>query len=192
MGTIWIVGITAAVLLLLVTIFFNKVIYARNMANNAFAGIDAYLKKRYDLIPNLVATVQQYVKHEKGILWEITALRTRAMNDNLTSEEKIEINNILTKAMHSLHVTMENYPDIKANSNFLQLQASLNEIEEQLSAARRAYNAAVNSYNNVIQMLPSNIIAMIMGLKPKSFFEVLETERKNIHLKELFAYENHR
>lgn len=186
MGTMWIIGIIATILLLLIIIFFNKVVYARNMANNAFAGIDAYLKKRYDLIPNLVATVQQYAKHEKGILSEITALRAQAMENNLTSEEKIEVNNRLTQAMHSLHVTMENYPDLKANSNFLQLQASLNEIEEQLSAARRAYNAAVNSYNNVIQMLPSNIIAMIMGLKPKSFFVALETERKNIDLRELF------
>ena len=186
MSIAWIIAIVVVVLVLPIIGIYNRLIYSRNMANNAFAGIDAYLKKRYDLIPNLVATVSRYAKHEKEILEEITALRARAIDGGTSNEERVEINNRLTKAMHSLNVAVEGYPDLKANSNFLTLQASLNEVEEQLSAARRAYNAAVNSYNNMTGMFPSNIVAMIMGFKSKAYFEVVETERENIDLKSMF------
>lgn len=178
--------IIIVVVALLLIILFNSLISKRNQVNNAFAGIDAYLKKRYDLIPNLVATVQQYMGHEKSIFTEITALRTEASKTNLSNEEKIDLNNKLTKAMHSFNVAVENYPDIKANTNFLQLQAAMNEIEEQLSAARRAYNAAVNSYNNTVQMFPTNLIAAILGFKAKSYFEVIDEERKNVNVNDLF------
>ncbi len=171
---------------LILILMFNSLISKKNQVNNAFASIDVYLKKRYDLIPNLVAAVQNYMNYEIKILTEITALRTKAINGNLTNEEKIDINNKLSNSLHQINIAVENYPDIKASTNFLQLQASLNDIEEQLSAARRAYNASVNSYNNAVQMFPTNLFAMLMAYKPKSYFEIIDTERKNIDINTLF------
>ncbi len=186
MSTGLIIGIIAAVALIL-ALMFNSLIGKRNQVNNAFASIDAYLKKRYDLVPNLVAAVQTYMQHEKSTLTEITELRAKAISGNLTDDEKVELNNKMSKALHSINVAVENYPDLKANTNFLQLQAALNEIEEQLSAARRAFNAAVNSYNNAVQMFPTNIIALIMGFKSKAYFEIIEAERQNVNVKDLFS-----
>lgn len=178
--------IVIIVVLLIVIILFNSLIAKRNAVNNAFAGIDAYLKKRYDLIPNLVAAVQKYMEHERGLLTEITELRSRAISGNISDNERVELDNKITRALGAINVAVENYPDLKANSNFLQLQASLNEVEEQISAARRAYNAAVNSYNNAVQMFPTNLVAMILGFKARSFFEASETERQNVNVKNLF------
>jgi LemA protein len=172
--------------LLLIVILFNSLIAKRNAVNNAFAGIDAYLKKRYDLIPNLVAAVQKYMEHERGLLNEITELRSRAISGNISDSERVELDNIISRALGAINIAVENYPDLKANTNFLQLQASLNEVEEQLSAARRAYNAAVNSYNNAVQMFPTNLVAMIMGFKARPFFEASEAERQNVNVKNLF------
>jgi LemA protein len=186
MSTTWIIVIAVAIVLLIIIMINNSLVGKNNQVINAFAGIDAYLKKRYDLIPNLVATVQQYMGHEKSVLTEITALRTQALNTNLSPDEKIDLSNKLNKALHSINVAVENYPELKANTNFLQLQASMNEIEEQLSASRRAYNAAINSYNNAVQMFPTNIIAGIKGMKAKASFEALETERQNVNVKDLF------
>lgn len=189
MNTITIIWIAAP---LVVILFWaiglsNRLVFRRNQADSAFASIDAYLKKRYDLIPNLVAAVQQYMGHEKSILTEITALRAEALKPGLTGDEKIEINNNLNRALHSVHVAVENYPELKSDKNILHLQASLNEVEEQLSAARRAYNAAVMSFNNSVQSFPSGIIASMRGFKAKSFFETVDAERTNINVKELFS-----
>ncbi len=172
--------------LLLIVILFNSLIAKRNAVNNAFAGIDAYLKKRYDLIPNLVAAVQKNMEHERGLLNEITELRSRAISGNISDRERVELDNKISRALGAINIAVENYPDLKANTNFLQLQASLNEVEEQLSAARRAYNAAVNSYNNAVQMFPTNLVAMIMGFKARPFFEASEAERQNVNVKNLF------
>ncbi|NCB27358.1 MAG: LemA family protein, partial [Bacteroidia bacterium] len=158
----------------------------RNEADNAFASVDAYLKKRFDLIPNLVAAVQQYMVHEKSILTEITALRSEAMKTGLSSNETIEINNRMNRALHSVNVAMENYPDLKANTNILQLQASLNEVEEQLSAARRTYNATVLSFNNGVQLFPSSLIASMRGLRTRAYLETPDQERNNIDVDALF------
>ena len=178
--------IIAIVAVLIIIFLFNSLIGKRNQVNNAFASIDAYLKKRYDLIPNLVSAVQTYMQHEKSVLTEITELRTKALSGNLSDDEKVELNNKMNKALHSINIAVENYPDLKANTNFLQLQASLNEIEEQLSAARRAFNASVNSYNNSVQMFPTNLVALIMGMKAKNYFEAAEQERQNVNIKNLF------
>ncbi|HTN67888.1 MAG TPA: LemA family protein [Dysgonamonadaceae bacterium] len=164
----------------------NRLTYRRNQADNAFASVDAYLKKRFDLIPNLVAAVQQYMGHEKSVLTEITSLRTAATKADLTSEEKVEINNQMNRALRSVNVVMENYPDLKANTNILQLQASLNEVEEQLSAARRAYNAAVMSFNNGVQLFPSSVIAAMRGFGAKTYLETPDAEREKINVKKLF------
>lgn len=179
--------IIGIVVVLLIILLFNSLIGKRNQVNNAFAGIDSYLKKRYDLVPNLISSVQTYMIHEKSTLTEITELRTKAISGTLTDDEKIDLNNKMSKALHSINIAVENYPDLKANTNFLQLQAALNEIEEQLSAARRAFNAAVNSYNNAVQMFPTNIFALIMGMKSKAYFEAIEAERQNVNVKDLFS-----
>ena len=184
--TIILIAAPLVFLLLLYIILSNRLTYRRNQAENAFASLDAYLKKRFDLIPNLVAAVQQYMGHEKSVLTEITALRSEAMKSGLSSDEVIEINNRMNRAMRSVNVAMENYPDLKSNTNILQLQASLNEVEEQISAARRAYNASVLSFNNGVQLFPSSLIASIRGFSSKPYLETADTERNNIDVNSLF------
>ena len=174
-------------LLVVVSIFlYNYLISKKNQVENIFASVDALLKKRYDLIPNLVASVKEYMKHEKDILEEITKLRSKAINPNISDEEKIELNQEISRLLGNIMVAVENYPELKANQNILHLQQTLNEIEEQISAARRAYNQAVTDYNNAIEMFPTNIFASYMGYKRKKVFEISENERKNIDVKELF------
>ena len=185
MGSLVII-IALVVLVLFFIISYNRLVRLRNDADKAFASIDVMAKKRYDLIPNLVASVQKYMEHERGTLTEITELRAKAISGNLSDNEKVELENRISRTMGSIMVAVENYPDLKANQNFLQLQGSLNEVEEQLSAARRAYNAAVTDYNNATQMFPSNIFAMMFGFKSKRLFEISEKERENVDVKSLF------
>ena len=165
---------------------YNRLTRLRNDAENAFASVDVYLKKRFDLIPNLVAAVQQYMDHEKSVLTEITALRSRALQPGVTGDEMIDINNKMNRALHSVNVAVENYPDLKSSTNFLQLQASLNEVEEQLSAARRAYNATILAFNNGVELFPSNLVASIRNFIRKPFLETPEAERANVDVKSLF------
>jgi LemA protein len=172
--------------LLLIVGLYNSLIMKKNQVNNAFAGMDAMLKKRFDLIPNLVSSVQQYMTHEKGVLTELTALRTKALSGGLSEEEKVDVNNKLTKAIGGIMVAVENYPALKASDNFLQLQRALNEIEEQLSAARRSFNASVTDLNNAIEVFPSNLLASAMGFSKRQLFEIPETERKNVDVNALF------
>jgi LemA protein len=165
---------------------YNGLVRKRNEVENTFGAIDAMLKKRYDLLPNLVATVKEYMKYEAGVLTQITELRAKATSGNLSSDEKVVIENELARKMGSIMVAVENYPDLKANQNFMQLQGSWNEIEEQISAARRAFNAAVTIYNNSVEVFPSNIIALMFSFKRKHVFEIDESERQNISAKNLF------
>ena len=181
-----IIGIVLVAVVLVVVILYNSLVNKKNQVANSFAGIDALLKKRYDLIPNLVAAVQKYMGHEKGTLTEITQLRARAVSGNVSDDEKVALNNQIGKMLGGIMVAVENYPDLKANQNFLQLQAALNETEEQIAAARRAYNAAVTDYNNAIEMFPTNILAGMMNYKGKPFFEAAEAERQNVDVKKLF------
>ncbi len=182
-----IILIAAAVLLVLIIIsMINRLIRRKNEVEKIFGSVDALLKKRYDLIPNLISSVQNYMIHEKEILTNLTELRARAINPDISSNEKIEIQNKLSHALGGIMVAVEAYPDLKASVNFLQLQASLNEVEEQISAARRAYNAAVTDYNNAVELLPSNLIAMLIGYKRKPVMETPENERKNVNVKQLF------
>jgi len=187
MDTLTIVLLVAAGILVLWFIAsYNGLIVKRNEADKAFASIDTMAKKRYDLIPNLVATVQQYMQHERATLTEITELRAKATSGNLSDEEKIALDGKISKAMSGIMIAVENYPDLKASTNFMQLQGSLNEVEEQLSAARRFYNAAVTTYNNAIQMVPTNIVAGMFNFKAKKLFEISEQERQNVDVKALF------
>jgi LemA protein len=166
---------------------YNGLVGKKNAVENAFASIDTYLKKRYDLIPNLVATVKQYMEHERGLLEKVTELRARALSGSAPPDEQVAINNELNKALGGIMVAVENYPQIKANESFTMLQRSLNEVEEQLSAARRAFNAAVTDFNNAVEMFPTNIMAGMMHYTRRQLFEVPETERATPDVKTLFA-----
>jgi LemA protein len=178
--------IAAALGLLIIILLYNSLINKKNQVQNAFGGIDALLKKRYDLIPNLISAVKTYMKHEAGVLTEITELRTKAASGQLSDDEKVNLDNKISKSIGGIMVAVENYPDLKASQNFSQLQAALNEVEEQISAARRAYNAAVTDYNNATEMFPTSFFASLMGYKIKTLFEISETERENVDVANLF------
>jgi LemA protein len=178
--------ISVAVVLLLIISMYNGLIRRKNEVENAFGGIDAQLKKRFDLIPNLVSAVKQYMQHEQETLTKLTELRTQAQSPNLSNEDKVAINNELTQNMGKLMVSVENYPELKASDNFVQLQRSLNEVDSQISAARRNYNAAITDYNNGIKTFPRSIVASVMGLQSKAVFVIPEQERANPNIKELF------
>ena len=183
MSVILIFVIVIAIILVLM---YNSLVAKKNQVDNIFAGIDTQLKKRYDLIPNLVATVQKYMEHEKGILEEVTKLRSEANKPNISDEHKMKLDAKVTSALGSIMVAVENYPELKANENVMHLQRSLNEVEEQISAARRAYNQAVTDYNNALEMIPTNFMASAMGYTKKAVFEIPDEQRKNVNVKELF------
>lgn len=175
------------VLVVLWVAIHNGLVAKRNSVENAFAGIDATLKKRFDLIPNLVATVKQYAQHEADTLIKVTQARTQAMSGPLSPSARVDLENQLTRALGGLMVAVESYPQLKANENFLQLQDSLNEVEEQLSASRRFYNSAVTELNNAIQMFPSSIVASRMRLTRHELFTIPEAERQSPNVRSLFA-----
>ena len=159
---------------------YNRLINSDNQVGNAFSGIDVQLTKRYDLIPNLVSIAKGYMTHEKETLTKVTELRSRAMSGDVSDNEKVALNNQISGALADIKVAVENYPNLKANENFLHLQASLNEVEAQLSAARRTFNAMITSYNNQVQMFPSSIVASNMGLTAKDWFETPEVKKGNV------------
>ena len=164
---------------------YNSLVRRRNMVDQAFSTIDVQLTQRYDLIPKLVETVKQYMGHERSLLEDITRLRSQAVQAS-SPEAKIAADNQLTRAMGQLNVTMENYPQLKASDTFVQLQRSLNEVEEQLAAARRSYNAAVTDYNNTVQTVPSSIVAGTMGFGLRQTFVADEGKRRDVDMKGLF------
>lgn len=172
---VWIIlGIVIVVLI----IIYNTMLKKRNKVKTAFSSLDVMLKKRYDIMPNLVSMVQKYMTHESDLLTRLTELRAKAQNTN-SIDESIEINNEIDDTMRKLNVSVEGYPNLKSNQNFLHMQAVLNDVEEQISAARRTYNAHVESYNTFIGMIPMNIFALIFRFKQYKLFEITETEREN-------------
>jgi LemA protein len=182
---IYLIIITALLLLIIIGLY-NSLVRKKNDVENAFASIDVMLKKRYDLIPNLIETVKGYMQHEKSLLTELTALRSQAVSGTISNEDRVVLENKIAKGMSGIMVAVENYPDLKASQNFLQLQGSWNEIEEQISASRRAFNAAVTIFNNSVETFPSNIMAGIMNYKRRTLFEIPDIERQNVNAKELF------
>ncbi len=178
--------VIVAVLIIFLIVLYNNLVRKKNDVENAFGSMDAMLKKRYDLIPNLVETVKEYMKHEKTLLTEITELRAKAVTGEISNDERVELENKIVKSMAGIMVAVENYPDLKANQNFLQLQGAWNEVEEQISASRRAFNATVTTYNNGVETFPSNFMAGIMNYKRKAVFEIPEVERQNLNAKDLF------
>ncbi|MFP4697574.1 MAG: LemA family protein [Eubacteriales bacterium] len=179
-------GIIIGVFILLIVLMYNSIIKKKNQVANAFGGMDVQLKKRYDLLPNLVASVQEYMKHEKELLTKVTELRSAAMQPNITTKEKMQINNELDGALKSLNVAIENYPEIKSNGNIMHLQQTLLTVEEQIAASRRFYNSAVTEYNNAIMVFPGSLISSIFNFKKEEVFEAREEERQNVDVKDLF------
>jgi len=165
---------------------YNRLIVRKNEVSNAFGSIDVMLKKRFDLLPNLVEVTKQYMNHEKNLLTEITALRSQ-VDKNLSADEKVQKYNSLQKHSDTLMLNVENYPELKSNQNFLDLQKTWNTTEEQISASRRYFNTTVTDYNNVIQIFPSNLIANLFNFKELNVFEVTEKERVNVNAQDLFA-----
>lgn len=162
----------------------NQIIAKKNRVAQAFGSIEIYLKKRFDLIPNLVAMLNKYLAHEKELLLKTTTLRTKADTSN-NPQEKIEASNELTKIMSGLQVQVENYPNLKADTQFSSLQFELSDIESQISAARRAYNAAVTDYNNKIQMFPASIIANFRKDTSEILLEIPKADQKEININQL-------
>ena len=172
--------VCAVVFLLMAIVLYNTLIRRKNDVENAFASIDAMLKKRYDLIPAIVDAVKGYMNYEKDLLTKITSLRVRALSQNLSNEERIIIENEIMKGLSDITVAVENYPDLKANQNFLHLQGTLNEVEEQLAASRRAFNAAVTAYNNSVEVFPTNIMASMMNYKRRTLFNIPADDRDKV------------
>jgi LemA protein len=181
------IGLGAATLLVIISILIaNGLVYKKNQVRNAEAGIDALSKKRFDLVPNLVAAVKNYMKHERDTLTAVTEMRTKAMAPGLSQGDRARLDAALGQKLGSILVAVEQYPDLKANVNFLQLQAALNETEEQISAARRAYNAAVTDYNNALEMFPSSLFAGILRYQPKELFTAGAEEKTGVNVDRMF------
>ena len=174
----WIVlGVFVLIALWAVAIF-NKLVKNRNLVLEGWSGIDVQLKRRYDLIPNLVETVKGYAGHEREVLARVVELRNSAASAQ-TATEKAPIENMLTQTLRQLFALAEAYPDLKANQNFLDLQGQLSEIEEQIQFSRRYYNGTARDMNILVQSFPSNIIANSFGFKMADYFEIeLATERE--------------
>ena len=184
MGAGAIVGIIIGVIVLIIVIWlitgYNGFIKAKNNVEESYATMDVYLKKRYDLIPNLVETVKGYAKHESETFQKVTEARNIAVSAT-SVEDKVKGENMLTGALKSLFAVLEAYPDLKANQNFMDLQSQLKQVELDIANARKYYNAVVKIFNNKCQMFPSNIIGNMFHFEPKEMFEVENTEeRENV------------
>jgi LemA protein len=174
---LWIIlGLVVLLVFLAVTIY-NRLVKYRNLVLEGWSGIDVQLKRRYDLIPNLVETVKGYAGHEKEVLEKVVQLRNSAAQAH-TAEEKTPIENMLSQTLRQLFALAEAYPDLKANHNFMELQGQLSEIEEQIQFARRYYNGTARDLNILIQSFPSNLVARSFGFMEAEYFEIeLATER---------------
>ncbi|MBQ7079804.1 MAG: LemA family protein [Fibrobacter sp.] len=168
--------IVIAVIVVLILCFismYNGLVKLRNNRENAFANIDVQLKQRYDLVPQLVSTVKGYASHEKDVLEKVTAARAAAMNAT-TIDEKVAADKAMSSALSGLKVSLEAYPELKANQNFLQLQTELADIENKLAAARRFFNSTTREFNNACEVFPSNIIAGMFNFKRAAMYEATE------------------
>ena len=171
-----VVAVIAVILIFWVIGIYNNLVALRNNRENAFANIEVQLKQRYDLIPNLVNTVKGYAEHEKGVLERVTAARTAAMGAT-SLNDKIEAENALSSALAGLKVSVEAYPELKANQNFMQLQSELADIENKLAAVRRFFNSATKELNTGVQSFPAVLFAGMFGFHQEPMFEVPQEER---------------
>lgn len=175
----WVIIIIAVFLLLWIAMAYNGLITARNRADEALSDIDVQMKRRYDLIPNLVESVKGYVKQEKGVLEEVTKARADAIaagNTGLQAREKAE--NVLTGALRSVFAVAENYPDLKSTANFQQLSTELTDTENKIEAARRFYNGNVRDFNTKVELFPTSLFARALGFAKKELFALTEDAAK--------------
>lgn len=169
------------VLFLIVMSMYNKLVRLRQNVRESWSAIDTELKRRYDLIPNLVETVKGYAKHESSTLENVIAARNAAASNQGSPAEQAATENMLTGALRQIFALSEAYPDLKANQNFLQLQGQLDQTENQIAQARRFYNANVRELNNGVEMFPSSIIAGMFNFKMEEFFEIEDaSQRENV------------
>lgn len=166
--------------------YYNRLIGLNNRAEEAFSGIDVQLKKRYDLIPNLVSAVKAYMIHERKLLEDVTALRSRVVSGAMTKDELLGAEAASRDMLRNIMIAVENYPDLKSSENVKDLQRSLNEIESQLSAARRSYNAMARNLNDAVGMIPSSFFAYFMGIKRMEYIDVPESGTVNPNVAALF------
>ncbi|MDZ7964487.1 MAG: LemA family protein [Nostoc sp. DedSLP03] len=159
---------------------YNSLIYKKNQVDNAFSGVDVILQKRSDLIPRLVTLAQIYMQFEQKTLIEISRLRSTITSKNLSNNSRVAVEDQISRMLNKIIVAVEAYPELKANDHFIQLQYSLSEVEEQLSAARRFYNSAVTEYNNAVEMFPTNIIAWWMKYQLKLQFRANLQAKSNV------------
>ena len=172
----WIGAAAIAVIVAWIIWAYNRFVRLTNRCEEAWSDINVQLKRRYDLIPNLVETVKGYMTHERGTLESVTSARTKAMGAQ-TVAEHAQAENMLTGALKTLFAVAESYPDLKANTNFLELQRELSDTENKIQAARRFYNGVVQELQNAIEMFPSNIIGSAFGFKTREFFQLAEGEQ---------------
>ena len=175
MTTIIVIAVLVIIALILISMY-NNLVKLRNNRENAFANIDVQLKQRYDLVPQLVATVKGYATHERELLEKVTAARSACMNAT-SINDRVQADNALGAALSGLRVAVEAYPELKANQNFLQLQNELSDIENKLASVRRFFNSATKELNTAVQSFPSNIIAGMFGFKKEPMFEIPASDR---------------
>jgi LemA protein len=175
MTVVIVVVIVAAILLigLGLVLLYNRLVRLRNRSENAWAQVDVQLRRRYDLIPNLVETVRGYASHERATFQEVTEARTRAQQAT-TVEDQAAAENMLTAAIGRLFAVAEDYPELRATENFQQLQAQLEETEQKIAVARQVYNDTVLTYDTAIESVPTNVVASMFGFRPRPYFEVEE------------------
>lgn len=177
-----VIVVIVVLLLLYVVSAYNGLVRLRNMVRDQWSQIDVHLKKRADLIPNLVETVKGYATHEKETLDAVISARNKAVSAT-TKEDEMKANGELSNVLGRLLAISESYPDLKANTNFIDLQNSLKDVEEKIAYARQFYNDAVMKYQNKREMFPTNIIAGMFGFKPELFFQANEADRETPQVK---------
>lgn len=182
--------IIVGVVLFIFYLLYVRLIKCRNKVHESMADIDVQLKKRYDLIPNMLQMAAKFMEHEKSLMMELTELRTRAMQSSFVTspKEKMELEKMLNDKLQEFKISLENYPDLKSNQTMITAMQSMNEVEEHIAAARRFYNANVNELKNMVDIFPSSLVAGIIGVSydKTPFFEIAEAERKPINAKDYF------
>ena len=175
----YIIGIIVIIIVVAFIIIFNKLVQNKNKVKEAFSTMDVYLKKRWDLIPNLVEVTKKYASHEKEVFEKLTEIRSKSYDD-LSSTEKISSNIELSSNLSRLLAIAENYPELKASTNFIDLSRNLSQVEDEIAKSRKYYNGTVRDFNNIIEMFPTNIVALICGFKSQKMFEAKEEEKESI------------
>lgn len=173
--------IILAILVIYCILAYNYLIKLKNYVKEAFSTMDVYLKKRWDLVPNLVEVVKQYALHEKTVFNNITELRAKSYSE-MNTKEKLDTNKQLSQDLAQILAIAENYPDLKANKNFSELSSQLVNIEDDIANARKYYNGTTRDFNTFVEMFPSNIIANIFGFKEEPMFEVEDSQRENVQI----------